>query len=138
MASYTILCRSRSDIREHSTHNDAFHSGTFAKGLGAVDLYMWDQYPQGFACSNPTSWPEVNSVNQDTEHQVCAVDHLWYCSRESKLYVQRFNPDQLWATGEFQGGAFDPWGGVRRLFLGMYWHRLTSISFSLDTMLVLF
>lgn len=52
------------------THNDAFHSGTFASGIGAVDLYMWDNYPQGFACSNPTSWPEVNSVNEDTEHQV--------------------------------------------------------------------
>ncbi|KAK7695246.1 hypothetical protein QCA50_002436 [Cerrena zonata] len=74
------------------THNDAFHSGTFASGTGAVDLYMWDNYPQGFACSNPTTWPEVNSVNEDTEHQ-------------------RFNPDQLWAAGEFQGGAFDPWGG---------------------------
>ncbi|CAL1711293.1 unnamed protein product [Somion occarium] len=73
------------------THNDAQPNGRFAQGLGAVDLYMWDAYPQGFLCSNPTSWPEVNA-NLDTAHQA-------------------FVPDQPWASGEFQGGSFDPWGG---------------------------
>ncbi|KIP05238.1 glycoside hydrolase family 35 protein [Phlebiopsis gigantea 11061_1 CR5-6] len=73
------------------THNDANPSGRYAHGLGEVDLYMWDGYPQGFDCANPTAWPEVNS-GLDASHQAII-------------------PDVMWASGEFQGGAFDPWGG---------------------------
>ena len=28
------------------------------------------------------------------------------------MATQAIIPDVLWATAEFQGGAFDPWGGV--------------------------
>ncbi|EKM53444.1 glycoside hydrolase family 35 protein [Phanerochaete carnosa HHB-10118-sp] len=74
------------------THNDASPSGRYAHGLGEVDLYMWDSYPQGFDCANPTLWREINSGDLDTAHKA-------------------INPDIFWATGEFQAGAFDPWGG---------------------------
>lgn len=26
--------------------------------------------------------------------------------------LQAIIPDVMWGSGEFQGGAFDPWGGV--------------------------
>ncbi|KAI0783038.1 glycoside hydrolase superfamily [Abortiporus biennis] len=74
------------------THNDANTGGRFVKGLGGVDLYMWDSYPQGFDCANPTSWSEVNSNYEPNAHQ-------------------QYIPDEMWASGEFQGGSFDPWGG---------------------------
>ncbi|KAI0343743.1 putative beta-galactosidase [Trametopsis cervina] len=74
------------------THNDASPAGRFAHGLGEVDLYMWDAYPQGFDCANPSSWPEQNSVSLDAAHQAII-------------------PDVMWGSAEFQAGAFDPWGG---------------------------
>ncbi|KAK7691719.1 hypothetical protein QCA50_005119 [Cerrena zonata] len=74
------------------TSNDPFHTGAYATGPGAVDLYTFDSYPQGFDCSNPTAWPEVNTTDQTSDHQ-------------------RFNPDELWAASEFQGGVSDVWGG---------------------------
>lgn len=52
------------------THNDASPSGRFAQGLGEVDLYMWDSYPQGFDCADPTSWPEINTAGLDSAHKV--------------------------------------------------------------------
>lgn len=63
------------------THNDASPSGRFAHGLGEVDLYMWDSYPQGFDCANPTSWPEINSASLDIAHKVhtatAILRHAW-------------------------------------------------------------
>ena len=65
----------------YRTHNDASPSGRFAHGLGEVDLYLWDSYPQGFDCANPASWPEVNSVNLDTAHQVLKSCNIWQAAR---------------------------------------------------------
>ncbi|KAI0688987.1 glycoside hydrolase family 35 protein [Cytidiella melzeri] len=74
------------------SHNDASPSGQYAHGLGQVDLYLWDSYPQGFDCANPSSWPEQNSASLAIAHQAII-------------------PDVMWGSGEFQAGAFDPWGG---------------------------
>ncbi|EPQ55007.1 hypothetical protein GLOTRDRAFT_111095 [Gloeophyllum trabeum ATCC 11539] len=76
------------------THNDGGHTrGVYAPGhgLGEVDLYTWDNYPNGFDCSNPNKWTELYT-QLDSDHQ-------------------NIDPDLLWASGEFGGGAFDPWGG---------------------------
>ena len=66
------------------------HNGTFETGPGSLDIDGWDSYPQGFNCGNPTRWngaPDFSSVRT---------------SLTSKpLYFS-----------EFQGGAFDPWGGA--------------------------
>jgi beta-galactosidase GanA len=63
------------------------HNNTFNTGAGALDVDMPDGYPQGFNCSNPTRWNGVGSF-------------LWAKS-----------PGKPLGIGEFQGGAFDPWGG---------------------------
>jgi beta-galactosidase GanA len=63
------------------------HNGTFLTGEGAVAVSGWDYYPQGFDCSNPAVWkpaPDMSRVRA---------------------------PGQPLFTAEFQGGAFDPWGG---------------------------
>ncbi|KZT23601.1 glycoside hydrolase family 35 protein [Neolentinus lepideus HHB14362 ss-1] len=76
------------------THNDQTNTrGTYApgSGLGEVDLYTWDSYPNGFDCSNPTAWSGLDT-QLDADHQ-------------------RIDPELLWASGEFGSGAFDPWGG---------------------------
>lgn len=63
--------------------------GTFAKGLGAVQLPGYDSYPQGFDCSRPNDW----NPGRDFSLQR-------YQQKNSPLYFP-----------EFQGGSFDPWGG---------------------------
>ncbi|TDL23066.1 putative beta-galactosidase [Rickenella mellea] len=73
------------------THNDPRISGRFVSGLGAVDLYTWDEYPNGFDCSNPTVWDQVDTT---------------LIAKHKKI-----DPDVMWASAEFQGGSFDPWGG---------------------------
>ncbi|KIJ39022.1 glycoside hydrolase family 35 protein, partial [Sphaerobolus stellatus SS14] len=73
------------------THNDPGTNGRYAQGLGMVDLYMWDGYPNGFLCASPGQWSEVRSDLPQT--------HL------------SIDPAEAWAVGEFQGGSFDPWGG---------------------------
>ncbi|KAF8601289.1 hypothetical protein BDV93DRAFT_495966 [Ceratobasidium sp. AG-I] len=73
------------------THNDPRTNGQFASGLAKVDLYAWDSYPLGFDCSNPDVWKEVDAT-LDANHQ-------------------RLNPAEPLYLAEFQGGAFDPWGG---------------------------
>jgi len=63
------------------------HNGTFLTGRGAVAVSGWDYYPQGFDCSNPGVWkpaPDMSRIRA---------------------------PGQPLFTAEFQGGAFDPWGG---------------------------
>ena len=47
------------------THNDASPKGSFASGLGMVDLYEWDSYPNGFDCSNPSQWSNLDSTLND-------------------------------------------------------------------------
>ncbi|KAI0027626.1 glycoside hydrolase superfamily [Vararia minispora EC-137] len=60
--------------------------------LGAVDLYTWDAYPGRYDCSHPDAW-----------HEVITNYSAWH---------QHDDPDLVWATGEFQGGSLDPWGGA--------------------------
>ncbi|CUA69706.1 hypothetical protein RSOLAG22IIIB_08633 [Rhizoctonia solani] len=73
------------------THNDRKPDGQFASGRAKVDLYAWDAYPLGFDCSNPEVWKQVDTT-LDASHQ-------------------KRNPAELLYLAEFQGGAFDPWGG---------------------------
>ncbi len=63
------------------------NNGTFNSGVGALDVDGPDSYPQGFNCSNPTVWSPVPNLSYD--HPA-----------GKPLYAP-----------EFQGGAFDPWGG---------------------------
>ena len=63
------------------------NNGTFNSGDGALDVDGPDSYPQGFDCSNPTKWNGVPDISYD--HPA-----------GKPLY-----------SPEFQGGAFDPWGG---------------------------
>ncbi|KAI0671257.1 glycoside hydrolase superfamily [Trametes maxima] len=73
------------------TYNDPGQRSNFINGTGAVDIYGLDSYPQSFDCSNPTHWkPVVTNYHQ---------------------YHATNNPSQPWYMPEFQGGAFDPWGG---------------------------
>jgi len=63
------------------------NNGTFNSGTGALDVDGPDSYPQGFDCSNPAKWNGVPDISYD--HPA-----------GKPLY-----------SPEFQGGAFDPWGG---------------------------
>ncbi|AGL16766.1 beta-galactosidase [Actinoplanes sp. N902-109] len=63
------------------------NNGTFNEGVGKLDIDGPDAYPQGFNCSNPSVWQGVPDIGYD--HPA-----------GRPLY-----------TPEFQGGAFDPWGG---------------------------
>ena len=63
------------------------NNGTFNSGPGALEIDGPDSYPQGFNCSNPTSWHGLPDISYD--HPA-----------GRPLY-----------TPEFQGGSFDPWGG---------------------------
>ncbi|MFI0897477.1 beta-galactosidase [Streptomyces sp. NPDC020983] len=63
------------------------NNGTFNSGDAALDVDGPDSYPQGFNCSNPSKWNGVPDLSYD--HPA-----------GKPLY-----------TPEFQGGAFDPWGG---------------------------
>ena len=63
------------------------HDATFVSGTGAVQVSGWDYYPQGFDCSHPTQWKPAPDMAK-----------------------HRFPGEPLF-TAEFQGGAFDPWGG---------------------------
>ncbi|EIW59741.1 uncharacterized protein TRAVEDRAFT_37024 [Trametes versicolor FP-101664 SS1] len=73
------------------TYNDPNEGRNFINGTGAVDIYGLDAYPQNFDCSNPTHWSPVVTNYHD--------------------YHETNNPGQPWYMPEFQGGAFDPWGG---------------------------
>ncbi|KAF8877096.1 glycoside hydrolase family 35 protein [Infundibulicybe gibba] len=79
-----------SEIVVPLTYNDPGEGRNFINGTGAVDLYGLDSYPQGFDCSNPTTWRAV-----DTSY------HSYHASA---------NPSQAWYFPEFQGGSFDAWG----------------------------
>ena len=59
-----------------------------------VDIYGYDSYPLGFDCSAPRVWPD-GQLQTDLLRNHTAQ-----------------NPYSPHTIGEFQGGAFDPWGGV--------------------------
>lgn len=63
------------------------NNGTFNSGDAALAVDAADSYPQGFNCSNPTKWNGVPDIS---------YDHV---------------TGKPLGTAEFQGGAFDPWGG---------------------------
>ncbi|MDT8912671.1 beta-galactosidase [Amycolatopsis sp. PS_44_ISF1] len=63
------------------------NNGTFNAGEAALDVDAADSYPQGFDCSHPEKWNGVPDIS---------YDHA---------------PGKPLITAEFQGGAFDPWGG---------------------------
>ncbi|CAE6480060.1 unnamed protein product [Rhizoctonia solani] len=73
------------------THNDYRQGGQFASGPAKVDLYGWDGYPLGFNCTFYDDWKEVDSTYDE--------------------YHQTLNPAEPLYLAEFQGGAFDTWGG---------------------------
>jgi len=63
------------------------HNGTFNTGAAARDVDGMDSYPQGFDCGDPARWngvPDISGGKADGKPL---------------------------ETAEFQGGAFDPWGG---------------------------
>ncbi|KAI0339083.1 hypothetical protein BDW22DRAFT_1362002 [Trametopsis cervina] len=73
------------------TYNDPGEGSNFINGTGAVDIYGLDSYPQSFDCSHPQIWNPVTT--------------------NYFQYHERVNPSQPFYMPEFQGGAFDPWGG---------------------------
>jgi beta-galactosidase GanA len=75
-------------IRVPIFHNDKGRNLLWSTGPGAPELYATDTYPAGFDC-NRTTFPAVTD----------------YRFLRSGVGPRPF----FW--GEFQGGAFDPWGG---------------------------
>jgi beta-galactosidase len=69
-------------------HNDKGRNLRWASGPGAPDLYGTDTYPAGFDC-NRTSFPGLTDYR----------------------FLRTGVGDRPFIWGEFQGGAFDPWGG---------------------------
>jgi beta-galactosidase GanA len=63
------------------------HNQTFLSGTGAPDIPGWDRYPQGFNCSDPTTWHGLKSF-------------------------PRLSASKPQAIFEFGSGSFDPWGGA--------------------------
>ncbi|KAF7331749.1 Beta-galactosidase [Mycena kentingensis (nom. inval.)] len=72
------------------TVNDAWPGSHFTN----VDIYGYDSYPNGFDCAHPDTWlPD-------------AVPEYFYGAHLD------INPQAPNSVYEFQGGAFDPWGGA--------------------------
>jgi len=75
--------------------NDASPKGHFTPGHpSAVDIYGHDGYPLGFDCANPYTWPD-NALPTNFR----------------TLHLQQ-SPSTAYSIVEFQGGSFDPWGGL--------------------------
>ncbi|KAF2216906.1 glycoside hydrolase family 35 protein [Cercospora zeae-maydis SCOH1-5] len=79
--------------------NDAHPRGYFAPGPpplynATVDIYGHDGYPLGFDCANPEVWPDnALPTNFGDLHR-------------------NQSPSTPYSVIEFQGGSFDPWGGL--------------------------
>jgi beta-galactosidase len=65
------------------------HNGNFITGVGAVDIPGYDSYPADFDCTRPERWNAVYDFASE---------------RKGLTRSPLFFP-------EFQGGAFDVWGG---------------------------
>lgn len=78
--------------------NDAYPHGYFADGPprqpAAVDIYGHDGYPLGFDCANPYTWPDD------------ALPTYYLTLHEEQ------SSSTPYSIVEFQGGSFDPWGGL--------------------------
>ncbi|KAF2401126.1 beta-galactosidase [Trichodelitschia bisporula] len=84
----------RAGITVPMVSNDAGIKGNNAPGTeGGLDIYGHDGYPLGFNCAHPDNWPKGNLPTnwRDMHYQI--------------------SPATPYAIPEFQGGAFDPWGG---------------------------
>ncbi|OZJ02289.1 hypothetical protein BZG36_04824, partial [Bifiguratus adelaidae] len=75
------------------TFNDVNQGGRYATGTGSVDIYGSDSYPLGFNCANPTRWPSSVPTG-------------------FRSFYSRLNLNEPYFLAEYQGGSFDPWGGV--------------------------
>ncbi|OTA54670.1 glycoside hydrolase family 35 protein [Hypoxylon sp. EC38] len=78
-----------------SISNDAAPLGNNAPGtgLGEVDIYGHDAYPVQFDCGNPSTWPPL------------ALSGIYHQTHKLQ------SPYTPFSLVEFQGGAYDPWGG---------------------------
>ncbi|KAK7061407.1 beta-galactosidase [Favolaschia claudopus] len=74
------------------TTNDAWPGGHYLD----TDIYGYDSYPNTFDCFNPDTWVSTAVDN---------IEYFW------GAHLQ-FSPQSPNAIFEFQGGAFDPWGGA--------------------------
>lgn len=90
--SFFVVFKATDDRRPPRTPrvNDVGFESNYLNG--PADLYGWDGYPQGFDCSIPDDWH--------------ALPDTW---QKDHARLDRGRPSY---TPEFQGGAFDPWGGV--------------------------
>jgi len=75
--------------------------GIFAPGSvwqgsteGDVDIYGHDSYPLGFDCAHPYTWPAGS------------IPTTFHTTHEQE------SPSTFYSLDEFQGGSFDPWGGL--------------------------
>ncbi|KAF9526883.1 glycoside hydrolase family 35 protein [Crepidotus variabilis] len=71
------------------TTNDAHPNGHYT----SVDVWGYDSYPNNFDCSHPTTWSAA-----------AVPENFW------SAHLQ-YTPNIPNAVYEFQGGAFDGWGG---------------------------
>ncbi|KAJ7237206.1 glycoside hydrolase family 35 protein [Mycena haematopus] len=74
------------------TVNDAWPGGHYLN----TDIYGYDSYPNGFNCAQPDDWVST---------AVDSIEYFW------GAHLQ-YSPQSPNAVYEFQGGAFDPWGGA--------------------------
>ncbi|TVY57797.1 putative beta-galactosidase A [Lachnellula cervina] len=81
--------------------NDASPKGIFAPGSvwqgsteGDVDIYGHDSYPLGFDCAHPYTWPAGS------------IPTTFHTTHEQE------SSSTFYSLDEFQGGSFDPWGGL--------------------------
>ncbi|TAQ91582.1 hypothetical protein B7494_g56 [Chlorociboria aeruginascens] len=82
-------------------NNDASASGLFAPGYvvngtteGDMNVYGHDSYPLGFDCAHPYAWPSGD------------LPTYFHATHEEQ------SPSTFYSLNEFQGGSFDPWGGL--------------------------
>ncbi len=78
-------------------HNDKGRNLRWSAGLGAPEIYATDTYPAGFDC-NRTSFPGL-------------TDYRFLRDGTSFDPPRPGVGNRPFFWGEFQGGAFDPWGG---------------------------
>ncbi|KAI0974123.1 glycoside hydrolase superfamily [Xylaria arbuscula] len=82
--------------------NDAVPIGNFApgSGLGAVDIFGYDNYPLGWGlpCTSPTDWNRSSAIFPTAITNYSA--HL------------EISPSSPYSIVEFQGGSAEPWGGA--------------------------
>jgi hypothetical protein len=76
-------------------------AGYFAPGYvvdgtteGDVNIYGHDSYPLGFDCADPYTWPSGD------------LPTYFHATHEAQ------SPTTFYSLDEFQGGSFDPWGGL--------------------------